>query len=194
MKFQRIHTWVVLEEQKDCVINAALSPLAVAEEFCFNNMPKELRITGLYRLVGCDDFKRYEDGNECSTDILAVQLNFGVHSIIADLGGRTLPILLVMEGKEAVFTEAYNNSARFISKPDNDSLIKAVMEIDAEQNGELMLATLEKGATDWFNNLCPDNKAIVCGSEPADDKWQAFDQSAKIALWRGTYYIENPAL
>lgn len=194
MKFQRIHTWVVREKQKDCVIRAALSPMAVAEEFCFNNFPKELRITGLYRLVGCDDFKRYEDESECLTDILAIQLNFGVHSIIADLGGHTLPILLVIGGKEPVFTEAYNNFSRFISKPDNESLIKAVNEIDAEQNGELMLATLEKSATDWFNNLCPDSKAIICGPEPADDKWQKFDQSAKIALWRGTYYINNPAL
>ena len=168
--------------------------MVVAEEFCYNNVPSELRITGLYRLVGCPDFKRYEGDGECSTDILAVQLDFGVHSVIADLGGRTLPILLVIDGKEPVFTEVYNNTTRFISKPDNESLIKAVTEIDAEQNGELMLATLEKGANDWFNNLCPANKSIVCGSDSAEEKWQTYDQSAKIALWRGTYLLKNPAL
>lgn len=192
MKFQRIHTWVVKEQKKDCVIKAAMSPMLVADEFCTKSFPSGIRITGLYRLAGCEHFKRYEDGMELSTDILAIQLNFDAHCVIADLGGRTLPILLVMDREAPVFTEIYETTTRFISKPDNESLIRAVMEIDRTQNRQFMLATLEKGATDWFNNLSQVDKEICLGSEFADKKWESLPRTTKIAIWNGTYYMENP--
>lgn len=192
MKFQRIHTWVVKEQKKDCVIKAAMSPMLVADEFCNKNFPKGIRITGLYRLVGCEDFKRYEDGMGLTTDILAIQLNFDTHCVIADLGGRTLPILLVMDRETPVFTEIYKTTTRFISMPDDESLIRAVKEIDKKQNRQLMLATLEKGASDWFNNLSQVDKEICLGSELADKKWESLPHATKIAIWNGTYYNETP--
>lgn len=192
MEFQRIHTWVVKEQKKDCVIKAAMSPMLVADEFCSKNLPSVLQITGLYRLAGCEHFKRYEDGMELTTDILAVQLNFDTHCVIADLGGRTLPILLVIDYSAPLFTEIYETTTRFISKPDNESLIRAVMDIDIKQNRQLMLATLGKGASDWFNNLSQVDKQICLGSELADKKWESLPYATKIAIWNGTYYTENP--
>lgn len=38
MEFQRIHTWVVKEQKKDCVIKAAMSPMLVADDW-FNVAP-----------------------------------------------------------------------------------------------------------------------------------------------------------
>ena len=81
--------------------------MLVAQEFCDNHM-KEFLMTGLYRLQSASDEPRYsyeEDNSIVTPDILAVQCIFNTTAVIADLGGRTLPILLVIDGREPVFTE-----------------------------------------------------------------------------------------
>ena len=83
-----------------------MGPMLVAQDLSQNLMPGMV-ITGLYRLQNSPYF--YFDSNDAVyTDILAVQYNFDCIAVVADLGGRILPMLLLFYGDVPVVTEIHN--------------------------------------------------------------------------------------
>ncbi len=183
MKFVQLHTWIVKQETGECKIKGPMSPMLVAQEFCDNHM-KEFLITGLYRLQSSSDEPRYsyiEDNQIVTPDILAVQCIFNTTAVIADLGGRTLPILLVIDGREPVFTEISKTFHWHESLPP-EKLISLVKDIDAVGNGEQMLTTYQRGANDWFNSLSKAERDRLFSITPDDVEtwWNGLSQQNQI--------------